>query len=164
MFKDKMIYVLTEFPFFIRGNIFSRKYNSNKEGKLHKELEYFSSLAGMTLWGRDDLANHVVEKPQFYNDFQIFKSESISQKSSAFRIRISLKASFLFGLVQISGSAKYLHNSKKSRRQARVTLVYEGTTEFQELSIEHLGREKVKYPEVFQREIGTHVVTGTTFK
>ncbi|XP_044075660.1 verrucotoxin subunit beta-like [Siniperca chuatsi] len=131
-------------------------------GKLY-DCRQDSLIPGMTLWDRDDLANHVVEKIQNYNDFDIVASESISEKSSALNIEVSLKASFLFGLVHVSGSAKYLHNSKTSKNQARVTLKYEATTKFQELSMDHLGRGNVKYPDVFDNRIATHVVTGILY-
>ena len=117
----------------------------------------------MTLWDCDDVANHVVTKTQSYNDFQIVSSDSLSEKFSSLSMEVSLKASFLFGLVKVSGSAKYLQNSKKSRRQARVTLKYEGTTEFKELSMALLGKGNVKYPEVIKQGIATHVVTGILY-
>uniref|UniRef100_A0A3Q3BE95 Verrucotoxin subunit beta-like n=1 Tax=Kryptolebias marmoratus TaxID=37003 RepID=A0A3Q3BE95_KRYMA len=131
-------------------------------GKLY-DCRQDSLIPSLTLWNRDDLTNHVVVKAQSYNDFQIFKSESFSQKTSAFSIGLSLKASFLFRLVKLSGSAKYLHNSRTSRRQARVTLMYHGTTEFKELSMEHLGRAHVKYPEVLEQGTATHVVSGILY-
>ncbi|KAM4552691.1 cytolytic toxin-alpha-like [Odontesthes bonariensis] len=131
-------------------------------GKLY-DCRQDSLIPSMTLWDRNDLANHVVTKPQGFNDFQIFSSESISQKSSALSIELSLKASFLFGLVKISGSAKYLQNSTKTRRQARVTLKYEGTTEFKELSMELLGQSNMKYPEAIKQGTATHVVTGILY-
>nr|XP_033506737.1 uncharacterized protein LOC117272095 [Epinephelus lanceolatus] len=122
-----------------------------------------SLVPGMTLWDRDDLRNHIGERPQSYNDFDIVASESIEDKSSALNVEASLKASFLSGLVEVGGSAKYLNDSKTSKNQARVTLKYKATTRFQELSLNHLGRDNVKHPYVFDKGLATHVVTAILY-
>ncbi|XP_067330025.1 uncharacterized protein [Channa argus] len=120
-------------------------------------------VPGMTLWDRDDLIKHIGERPQNYNDFEIVASESIEDKSSALNVEASLKASFLAGLVEVEGSAKYLHDSKTSRNQARVTLKYKATTKVRELSMNHLGRGNVKHPYVFDKGLATHVVTAVLY-
>ncbi|KAI9524149.1 hypothetical protein NQZ68_019412 [Dissostichus eleginoides] len=90
-------------------------------------------------------------------------SESIEDKSKALNVEASLKASFLSGLVEVGGSAKYLNDSKTSKNQARVTLKYQATTKVHELSMNHLERGNVKHPYVFDQGIATHVVTGILF-
>ncbi|KAM4551900.1 uncharacterized protein PAE49_015498 isoform 2-T2 [Odontesthes bonariensis] len=115
----------------------------------------------MTLWDRDDLMKHIGDRAQNYNDFQIVASESIEDKSSALNVDASLKASFLSGLVEVGGSAKYLNDNKNSKNQARVTLSYKATTNFQELSMDHLG--DVKHPRVFEKGLATHVVTAILY-
>ncbi|XP_026004945.1 stonustoxin subunit beta-like [Astatotilapia calliptera] len=120
-------------------------------------------VPGMTLWDRDDLIKDVGERPQAFNDFDIVASESISDKCSALNVDGSLKTSFLGGLVQVSGSAKYLKDTKSSRNQARVTLKYKATTKIQELSMNHLGRGNVKHPYVFDQGLATHVVTAILY-
>ncbi|KAL7386313.1 hypothetical protein ABVT39_006449 [Epinephelus coioides] len=122
-----------------------------------------SLVPGMTLWDREDLRNHIGERPQSYNDFDIVASESIADKSSALNVEASLKASFLSGLVEVGGSAKYLNDSKTSKNQARVTLKYKATTKVQELSMNHLGRDNVKHPYVFDKGLATHVVTAILY-
>ncbi|XP_039905255.1 uncharacterized protein LOC120744769 isoform X5 [Simochromis diagramma] len=122
-----------------------------------------SLIPGLTLWDRDDLKKDIAERPQASNDFEIVASESISDKSSALNVDASLKASFLGGLVQVDGSAKYLNNSKSSRNQARVTLKYKATTKFQELSMNHLGRDNVRHSYVFDKGLATHVVTAILY-
>ncbi|XP_069367467.1 uncharacterized protein [Paralichthys olivaceus] len=122
-----------------------------------------SLVPGMTLWDHDDLKKGIRESPQNYNDLEIIASESIKDKSSALNVEASLKASVLSGLVDVDGSAKYLNNHKTSRNQARVTLKYETTTKFQELSMNHLGRGNVKHLYVFEKGIATHVVTAILY-
>ncbi|KAM6989388.1 uncharacterized protein LKV04_009062 [Tautogolabrus adspersus] len=120
-------------------------------------------VPGMTLWDRDDLEKHVGVRPQNYNEFEIVASESIEDKSSALDVKASLKASFLSGLVQVDGSAKYLNNSKTSKNQARVTLKYKATTKVRELSMDHLGTGNMKHQNVFEKGIATHVVTAILY-
>ncbi|XP_003458994.2 uncharacterized protein LOC100702146 [Oreochromis niloticus] len=120
-------------------------------------------VPGLTLWDRDDLMKDIAERSQPSNEFEIVASESISGKSSALNVEASLKASFLGGLVQVSGSAKYLNDSKSSRNQARVTLKYKATTKFQQLSMNHLGRGNVKHAYVFDQGLATHVVTNILY-
>ncbi|XP_039858424.1 uncharacterized protein LOC120715476 [Simochromis diagramma] len=120
-------------------------------------------VPGLTLWDHSDLIKDISERPQASNDFEIVASESISGKSSALNVEASLKASFLGGLVQVSGSAKYLNDSKSSRNQARVTLKYKATTKFQQLSMNHLGKKNVKHRYVFDKGLATHVVTAILY-
>ncbi|XP_033935597.1 uncharacterized protein [Pseudochaenichthys georgianus] len=121
-----------------------------------------SLVPGMTLWDREDLKDHIGERPQHYNDCDIVASESIEDKSKALNVEASLKASFLGGLVKVGGSAKYLNESKTSKNHARVTLNYQATTKFHELSMNHLGDVK-KHQSVFEKGIATHVVTGILY-
>ncbi|KAJ4918421.1 hypothetical protein JOQ06_000758, partial [Pogonophryne albipinna] len=121
-----------------------------------------SLVPGITLWDREDLKDHIGERPQHYNDCDIVASESIEDKSKALNVEASLKASFLGGLVQVGGSAKYLNDTKNSKNHARVTLNYQATTKFQELSMNHLGDVK-KHQFVFEKGIATHVVTGILY-
>uniref|UniRef100_A0A8C6TGP8 Fibronectin type-III domain-containing protein n=1 Tax=Neogobius melanostomus TaxID=47308 RepID=A0A8C6TGP8_9GOBI len=120
-------------------------------------------VPGMTLWDPENLKTDtgVQNKPK--NEFEIIASESIEDKSSALNVEASLKASFLCGLVEVEGSAQYLNDQKTSKKQARVTLKYNATTRFEELSMKHLGRGNVKHPDVFEKGIATHVVTGILY-
>uniref|UniRef100_A0A665USA9 Fibronectin type-III domain-containing protein n=2 Tax=Echeneis naucrates TaxID=173247 RepID=A0A665USA9_ECHNA len=120
-------------------------------------------IPGLTLWDRDDLEKNTRERRQLNSDFEIVASESIQDKTSALNVEASLKASFFGGLVKVGGSAKYLYDNKTSKKQARVTLKYKTTTKFQELSMNHLGRDNMKHPYVFEKGIATHVVTGILY-
>ncbi|XP_034006854.1 uncharacterized protein LOC117498817 isoform X2 [Trematomus bernacchii] len=117
----------------------------------------------MNLWDHEDLKKHTEERQHNCNDYYIVASESIEDKFSALNVEASLKASFLSGLVKVEGSAKYLNDTKTSKNHARVTLMYQATTKFQELSMNHLGRGNVKHPYVFDQGIATHVVTGILY-
>ncbi|XP_028328301.1 uncharacterized protein LOC114479060 [Gouania willdenowi] len=120
-------------------------------------------IPGLTLWDRDDLQKNTGEITKPSSDFEIVASESIEGKSSALNVGASLTASFLGGLIQVEGSAKYLNDSKTSKNQARVTLKYKTTTKFNELSMNHLGKGNVKHPYVLDNKEATHVVTGILY-
>uniref|UniRef100_A0A673BGB0 Fibronectin type-III domain-containing protein n=2 Tax=Sphaeramia orbicularis TaxID=375764 RepID=A0A673BGB0_9TELE len=120
-------------------------------------------VPSMTLWDREDLEKDTRETPKPNSETEIVASESIEAKSSALKVEASLKASFLGGLVEVDGSAKYLNDHKTSKNQARVTLKYNTTTKFKELTMNHLGRGNVKHPYVFDKGIATHVVTGILY-
>uniref|UniRef100_A0A670Z4E3 Fibronectin type-III domain-containing protein n=2 Tax=Pseudonaja textilis TaxID=8673 RepID=A0A670Z4E3_PSETE len=74
-----------------------------------------------------------------------------------------MKASFLGGLINVRGSAKYLHDTKKSKKQARVIVLYKTTTRYEELTMSHLGIQNVSYPAVFEHGTATHVVTAILY-
>ncbi|XP_028971378.2 uncharacterized protein LOC106024252 [Esox lucius] len=122
-----------------------------------------SLIPGVTLWDNEDLQNNTDDRPQQNTEFEIIASDSIEDKSSALNVEASLKASFMAGLVKVEGSAKYLNDTKVSKKQARVTLKYKTTTSFRQLTMNHLGRGNVKYPHVFEDDTATHVVTGILY-
>ncbi|XP_058483099.1 uncharacterized protein LOC131458226 [Solea solea] len=120
-------------------------------------------VPGKTLWNISDLEKDTRAREKPSSEFEIVASESIEDKSSSLKVEASLKASFLGGLVEVNGSAKYLNDQRTSKKQARVTLKYETTTKFEELSMSHLSRDNVKFPYVFDEGIATHVVTAILY-
>ncbi|MBN3302044.1 STXB protein, partial [Amia calva] len=102
-------------------------------------------------------------RSQRNTEFEIIASDSIEDKPSALNVEASLKVSFLGGLVEVKGSTKYLKDTKNSKNQARVTLKYRTTTNFMQLTMNHLGRGNVKYPYVFEQGTATHVVTAVLY-
>ncbi|XP_027035082.2 neoverrucotoxin subunit beta-like isoform X2 [Tachysurus fulvidraco] len=120
-----------------------------------------SFIPGVTLWDinavNDDLNVH--KKPKTHLKFAA--SDSLSDKATFLDISGSLKASFLSGLVEVGGSAKYLHDSKSSARQSRVTMQYSQATTFEMLTMKELGN--ITYPQVFDQKTATHVVTAVQY-
>ena len=78
-------------------------------------------------------------------------------------IGASLKASFLGGLVEVGGSAKYLNDKKKFKNQSRVTCRYKATTHFNQLSMTQLGAMNTQQIDVIKKGKATHVVTGILY-
>ncbi|KAJ4941809.1 hypothetical protein JOQ06_011683 [Pogonophryne albipinna] len=77
-------------------------------------------------------------------------------------IEPSLQASFMSGLIEVGGSAKYLNDEQKFKNHSRVTLQYKATTNFKQLSIDQvtLGAEQMK---IIEKGLATHVVTGILY-
>ncbi|XP_078422177.1 uncharacterized protein LOC144695155 [Cetorhinus maximus] len=122
-----------------------------------------SLIPGVTLWDIKALRNDLDVRPQPNTELQLIASDSIEKKAGALNVNGSLKASFLGGLVEVKGSAKYLNDTKRSKQQARVTLQYRTTTRFEQLTMSHLGRQNVTYPHVFDQGTATHVVTAMLY-
>ncbi|CAB4014712.1 uncharacterized protein LOC110055875 isoform X2 [Paramuricea clavata] len=120
-------------------------------------------ILGKTLWSPDHLnaARNIIPRP--FTNSEVFMENAIEDKASALNIEASLKLSFLSGLVNVEGAAKYLNDTKTSKRQSRVVLKYETTTELKQLTMEHLGTGKIQYPEVFETDIATDVVVGILY-
>ncbi|GCB81885.1 hypothetical protein scyTo_0021905, partial [Scyliorhinus torazame] len=119
--------------------------------------------AGVTLWDLSELRKTIDVQPSLSTEIQIICSESVGDKASCLDVEASLKASFLSGMVQVDGSAKFLNDNKTSKQQARVTLNYRATTRFEELTMSQLGPQHITYPSVFDQGSATHVVTAVLY-
>ena len=120
-------------------------------------------IIGKTLWSLDYLSRAVNTITKPYTNSEVLAEDTIDDKTSALNIEASIKMSFLGGLVNVQGAAKYLDDRKTSSNHCRVVLKYEVTTELKQLTMEHLGRGKVQYPEVFDQDIATDVVVGILY-
>ncbi|XP_054833873.1 stonustoxin subunit beta-like [Eublepharis macularius] len=120
-------------------------------------------IPAITLWDPDILRNNIDINPQRKTEFHIIASDSVDDKTSALNVSASLKASFLGGLVEVAGSAAYLNDTKKSMQHERITLHYSTTTEFKQLTMNHLGSQKIEHSSVFDQGTATHVVTAVLY-
>ncbi|XP_056595601.1 stonustoxin subunit beta-like isoform X2 [Triplophysa dalaica] len=120
-------------------------------------------VPGITLWNQEKLQKSIRSRPQINTDFKVTASDSIDEKSHLLNIDGSLKLSLLGGLINVTGAAKYLNDTKKSFIQQRLTLHYHSTTRFEELTMNHLASENIAHPDVFDRDTATHVVTAVLY-
>ncbi|KAK9976946.1 hypothetical protein ABG768_018767 [Culter alburnus] len=118
-------------------------------------------IPGVTLWNKKSLREDLDTRPQLMTDLKFSSSDSLSDKSSLLDVSASLKASFLGGLVEVGGSAKFLRDTKSSKQQSRVTMYYSETSRFEQLTMTHLGQ--ISYPQVFDQKTATHVVTAVLY-
>lgn len=117
----------------------------------------------MTLWDNKTLKENISESSKHSSAFQISTSDSIESKSSLLDVEASLKASFLCGLIEVGGSAKYLKDTKKFKNQSRVTCQYKATTNFKQLSMANLLTMNAQQTDLIHKGLATHVVTGILY-
>ncbi|XP_077429675.1 neoverrucotoxin subunit alpha-like [Vanacampus margaritifer] len=120
-------------------------------------------IPGFTLWDRDSLDSQTSETAQKSSSFKMTASDTIESKSSLMDIEASLNVSWLGGLVEVGGSAKYLNNKKKFKNQSRVTFQYKATTVFKQLSLPALGPLNSQQKQVIENGTATHLVTGILY-
>ena len=118
---------------------------------------------GITLWDHDNLQSKKSVQQQHNTEFNVTTSDSIEEKSNSLKISGSLKLSLMGGLVNVGGSAKYYKDTKKSHKQARVTLQYRTTTTYETLTMTNLAPGQASHPNVFEDDIATHVVTAILY-
>ncbi|XP_036419453.1 verrucotoxin subunit beta-like [Colossoma macropomum] len=118
-------------------------------------------IPGVTLWDKQALREDLDVRRQPKTHLNFSASDSLSDKTNLLDVSASLKASFLGGLVEVGGSARYLHDVKSSEHLARVTMSYSQTTRFEQLTMAELG--KIIYPQVFDQRTATHVVTAVLY-
>ncbi|KAF4114006.1 hypothetical protein G5714_004229 [Onychostoma macrolepis] len=117
-------------------------------------------IAGIRFWNKGQLEQNTCSRPQINTDFSVTASDSIKDKSNLLNIEGGLNLSVLGGLVQVSGAAKYLKDTKTSFIQQRLTLHYHSTCEFKELTVNQLPSENIPDDD---NDIATHVVTGILY-
>ncbi|XP_026066531.1 uncharacterized protein LOC113048846 isoform X2 [Carassius auratus] len=122
-----------------------------------------SLIPGITLWDKEQLHQSIQDRPQINTVFNVTTSDSIEEKSHLLNIDGCLKLSLLSGLINVSGAAKYLSDTKKSFKQQRLTLHYHSTTKFEELTMNHLASGNIAHYEVFDNDTATHVVTAVLY-
>ena len=120
-------------------------------------------IPGKTLWAPDQLDKAVKTVAQPYTNSEVIAEDTFEEKTKALGVEASLKLSFLGGLVSVQGAAKYLDDRNTSSRQSRVVLKYETKIQLKQLTMEHLGRGMVQYPEVFDQGIATDIVVGILY-
>ncbi|XP_037611996.1 neoverrucotoxin subunit alpha-like [Sebastes umbrosus] len=120
-------------------------------------------IPGSTLWNETTLQKNTVRSSHHSSKFEITTSDSIEDKSSLLDVDASLKASFLSGLIEVEGSAKYLNEHKKFKNQSRVTCQYKATTDFTQLLMIDIATMNTQQTDVIEKGFATHVVTGILY-
>lgn len=116
-----------------------------------------SLVPGPSLWSKETIAGATSEMPKPYSAVDFIVGDSLDSKTVGINADASVKLSFLAGLLKVSGSARFLHDYKKSKKQQRMVLHFLSTSVFHQLSASHINKE-----EDYARfsKIATHIVTG----
>ena len=120
-------------------------------------------IPGLTLWDEKDLKENLQETLLQTSNYHIEYSDTLSAKASLLGVEGNLKLSILCGLIDISGAASFLRDRVSSSLQERVTMRYKCTTKSKNLTMEHLGKDRIMHTKVLTDDLATHVVTGITY-
>lgn len=118
-------------------------------------------VPGPPLWESDTLKNASVTRNSPQSRYQVLTGDSLEEKMAILGIDSSLKLSLLTGLVSPSGVANYIFDQKSSKKQARVTLKYESTSKFEELSLDQVKKEMQR--DISEEMAATHFVSGIEY-
>ena len=119
-------------------------------------------VPGITLWDQKTLSN-ITSSPSPSTYLKITTEDSVSDKAELLDIRAELKVSLMAGFIKAEGSGKYISNRVKRSNTARVSLRYLTTTEYKALSMDQLGKGRIKHVNVFDMNLATDVVVGIVY-
>ena len=80
------------------------------------------TVASGSLWDQDDINVHTIRWKAPSEKTETLVRDTFRDKTHVFDMEVELKMSFLGGLVEVSGGAKFLDDHKKSSHQTRVSL------------------------------------------
>ncbi|CAF1157483.1 unnamed protein product [Adineta steineri] len=120
-------------------------------------------IPAMTLWDPDVLENKCYREKLPFSNYTVRIEKSLHDKAHLMNMGGSLKLSVLGGLIDVSGSAKYVNDRKETEHEERVTLNYSTTVHYKQLTMSHLATEKMIYTDILNQDVATHVVTGIVY-
>ncbi|CAF2845263.1 unnamed protein product [Rotaria sp. Silwood2] len=95
-----------------------------------------------------------------HTDYELLFHNSQKETFNKMNIEASLKLSLLGGMINITGSAKYLKQTKEDSRTIRVTYVYKVKTKTERLLISMGGLSEYFSEDGLENPNATHMVTG----
>lgn len=116
-------------------------------------------LAGLTLWDSKTLAKHktLVDVKGESSGFEIIEDDALNNRFNNFDLDVSLKLSFMAGLVNVEGGAKYLDMRSSNSKMERISYKFHGRTHGYRLPMEALNGFEIEHTEVIDQEQATHV-------
>ena len=118
-------------------------------------------ISGITLWKQETLSKLPATTVQEASRFELVSEDTFDQKAFHLGAGVDLQLGILSGLVHAGGAAEFLYDRKRSKNMSRVTLNYKSTTKYEQLTMDQLGM--VEHPEIYDKGIATHVVTGVVY-
>ena len=118
-------------------------------------------VTGLSLWDKESLEGEMAVQTMSkeYSKVDVIMSDNLDSKTVGIGAQAEVKLSLLCGMIDVSGSAKFLKDYKKSKRHSRMVLHYHSTSHFCQLVVP----EKVKYENVIGYKLATHIVTGILY-
>ncbi|PAA60539.1 hypothetical protein BOX15_Mlig029040g1 [Macrostomum lignano] len=116
-------------------------------------------ITGPKLWSPETMETMTSSRPAVSQTMNIQSESSFAKKASSLEIGISLKLSFLSGMINVDGAGRYLSDTKTSINSEMLTFECCIRTEFRELN---LG-SSIDNQKFLDDGAATHVVTGIHF-
>ena len=119
-------------------------------------------ITGINLFNVTKLPVNIIESIDNTKcTFTFIKENSFQEKLLKFDTNVSLKLSIVAGMVDLSGTAKFLYDNMESKRSDKCTLNYEIKTKHESFSLSNLEIKKHVSMETLTNAVNaTHVVVG----
>ncbi|CAF1462496.1 unnamed protein product [Rotaria sp. Silwood1] len=95
-----------------------------------------------------------------HTSYELLSNNSQKETFDKMNIEANLKLSLMAGMVEISGSAKYMKQTKTDSRTIRVTYIYKVKTKQVQLHVSMAGLSDYFSDDALENPNATHVVTG----
>ena len=114
------------------------------------------------IWSTSEIISNRKETIKEYSSVDVVTSDTYNERKAHLNIEASLSIGFLSGLIEVSGSAKYLSDVQDSYKYSQVSLTYEATTKAQTMPLDvppTVSMDKF-CEEANTKDGATHVVTS----
>ncbi|XP_026803401.3 uncharacterized protein LOC113547324 [Pangasianodon hypophthalmus] len=119
-----------------------------------------SFSSDIILWEKSLISAMKLSIPRPQTDTKILEKDTLQDRLTALDLSVSLRASVVSGLVEISGASAFINHPVQSQLQDRVTLHYRASTRLDMLSHELLHRFPLS---VTGSTTATHVVVAVLY-
>ena len=120
-------------------------------------------VPGPALWESDTLKNVSLSRVSPQSKYEVFTSDNLEEKMAILGVDSNLRLSLMTGLVNPSGTGKFIVNEKSSKKHnlARIVLKYESTLTFEELILDQAKKEL--HRNISSEMTATHFVSRIEF-
>jgi len=94
---------------------------------------------------------------------KISKTDTYKEKLDRLDVEAELSASFLAGLVKVSGSGRYLSDKRETNLVMQSSMYYSITTVEEELNLASIDIKRCLAFDTLDSDVATHVVTGISW-
>jgi len=108
-------------------------------------------------------ATSIAVMPNHSTDIKISKTDTYKEKFDRLDVEAELSASYLAGLVKVSGSGRYLSDKRETNLVMQSSMHYRITTVEEELNLASADIKRCLAFDTFDSDAATHVVTGISW-
>ena len=127
-------------------------------------------VTGLQLWDKKTIEANTRTSTKKWSEVTMSANDDLDSKMFHVGASASITLSVLSGMVDVTGSANFLYNTKDSAETARISLKYSTTSRFEHLHISTdapFGTDAKDHHSctdvIMKHEMATHVVTGILY-